>query len=152
MSACTLLIVYDPQSDGVHLDTIKIQTDAINQQGGYVRFPLTGEQISTPAALEIVITKDGSDARLHWDRVIESVYGCSVDVTHYLVFDSPTYEGTYDYHGYTADTTYVHTGVVHYESMWFYNVIATSAPLPLLQSLPTDAGLTRDEVLRLLKQ
>jgi hypothetical protein len=152
ISACTLAIIYTPQSEGVHLDTLLIQTNAINAVNGYVRIPLSGEQIRTPDTVEVVISIEGGDARLSWDSVKVSIYGCPIDVTHYLVFDSPTYEGPYYYHGYSADTTYVHYGVAHYEYGMFYNVTATTAPLPLLQSLPTDAGLTREKVLGMLKE
>ena len=108
--------------------------------------------LKTPDSVHQVITIEGGDARVSWDSVKVSIYGCPLDVTHYLVFYSDVAEGSYLYHGYTADTTYVHLGVAHYEYGMFYNVIATTASLPLLQSLPTNAGLTREKVLGMLKE
>lgn len=85
-----------------------------------------------------IIVYRRSDARLSWLPIIESVGGCPISVTHYLVFYSPTFAGPYYYHGYTADTTYVHLGVVYYASGQFYNVTATTAPLPLLARILRD--------------
>jgi len=151
MSTCEITLTFDPSANGFYRDTLLVQSDAVNQQGGYVRFPLSGEQISIPDSPQVAITIDGNDAHLFWNRVTQSIGGCPIAVTHYLVFYSPTFAGPYYYHGYTADTTYVHLGVVRYASGQFYDVMATTAPLPLLQALPSgEAMLTREEVLGVL--
>jgi hypothetical protein len=153
MSTCEVMLIFDPLADGFYRDTLFVQSDAVNGQGGYVRFPLSGEQISTPDSPQVVIATEGNDARLRWNPITQSIYGCPIDVTHYLVFYSPTFSGPYYYHGYTADTTYVHLGVVRYATGQFYDVTATTAPLPLLQALPSgEAKLTREEVLDILRR
>lgn len=143
MSACSLTLAFDPASDGTYHDTLLIQTDAVNQQGGYVRIPLSGEQISTPATPQVVIDVSGEDAVLHWDPVTQSVGGCPVAVTRYLVFYSPTSNGPFYYHGWTADTTYTHDGVITYASGMFYEVIAMAGSVEVSRLV---RGMTREEV------
>jgi hypothetical protein len=65
------------------------------------------------------------------DRITQSVGGCAVNVTRYLVFFSQVQEGPYWFHGFTSDTTYTHGGVVTYAPAMFYNVIASPPPNPL---------------------
>ncbi|MBL0060446.1 MAG: hypothetical protein IPP40_02880 [bacterium] len=124
MSACSVRVVFDPASDGIYNDVLRVQTDAVNGVNGFVEFGLNGEQISTPAAPEVVITTQGEDARLSWAVVDSSLGGCDVTIERYLVFYAPSSNGPYYYHGWTADTTYVHTGVVAYASGMFYQVVA----------------------------
>ncbi|MBU0507670.1 hypothetical protein KKH27_02365 [bacterium] len=105
-----------------------------------------------PLAPQVVVQPEGQSARLTWDPVDETTCGCTVDVTHYLVFYSPTSEGEYYYHGFTTDTTYVHTGVIQYAEGMYYHVFATTAEVPALRELPTGGVMTQDEVLARLKK
>ena len=155
MSTCSLAITYDPLNEDTHLDIIPIQTDAINAQDGYVRIPLIGTQIRTPATPEIVIIIQDEDVHLHWNVVTESVGGCSISVDRYLVFFSEELEGPYWYHGGTSDTTYIHTWVVTYADNMFYHVLAIKAPPEVLAVLPDPADehfLTEEQVLHMLKE
>ena len=139
---------YDPLADGIHYDTLLITTDAVNQIGGYVRIPLQGEQISTPQVLAVMITIEGNNARLTWAPITESIYGCPVTVTAYLVFFSEEYAGPYWFHGLTTDTTYVHAWAVRYADGMFYDVIAITDPLSRLDNLVPGRAYTREEVLQ----
>ncbi|MBU1984520.1 hypothetical protein KJ815_08930, partial [bacterium] len=148
MSTCSLTLAFDPDDDGTYLDTLLIQTDAANGVNGYVRIPLSGTQISTPAAPEVVISPEGIHARLSWESVTHAENGCPVTVTAYLVFYAEELDGPYLFHGYTTDTTYVHTGVLHFAAGMYYHVIATTEELPLLQLLPTEGVMTEAEVVK----
>jgi len=148
VSACSLTIAYDPLSDGIHYDTLLIMTDAINQQGGYVRIPLTGQQISTPATPTVVINIQGNDAHLTWAPITESIFGCPITVTAYLVFFSEEYAGPYWFHGLTTDTTYVHAWAVRYADGMFYDVIAITDPLSRLEFIAAGRAYTREEILQ----
>jgi hypothetical protein len=153
VSACSLTVTYDPVSDGIHRDTLRIMTDAVNQQGGYVRIPLQGQQISTPEVPQVVITIVGNDARLSWNPITESISGCPVSVTGYLLFYSSSYGGPYYFLNFTPDTSYVHTWVAHFASSMFYEALAYTgslARLDALRSPPNGAPLTREEVLRII--
>jgi hypothetical protein len=99
---------------------------------------------SPPATPQVVLQVVNSDARLSWNPVRQSVGGCPITTTHYLVFYAPTSEGPYYYHGFTADTSYVHRGVVRYATGMYYHVIASTAPAPLLMLLP-GGGLLKEE-------
>ena len=136
MSACSLRLSFDPSSDRAWLDTLLIQTDAINAINGYVRIPLSGAQISTPAPPQVVIQPAGEDVHLAWNTVTQSVGGCPVAVTRYLVFYSPTPGGPFYYHGYTTGTSYTHVGAVPYAGGMFYQVIAWTGSPPLLDTIP----------------
>ena len=152
VSSWTPTITYNPLSDGSHHDTLRIMTDAVNQQGGYVRIPLTGQQISTPATPTVVINIQGNDAHLTWAPITESIFGCPVTVTAYLVFYSPSLGMPYYFHGLTTDTTYVHGYVVRYASGMFYDVIAVTDPLSRLDEMLAGGGrMTREEALEKLR-
>lgn len=150
MSACSLQLMFDPLVDGQTDDTLLIQTDAVNAVNGYVRIPLSGVQVSTPATPNVVISPQGEHARLDWNRVTHSVGGCAVDVTRYLVFYSPTSGGPYYFHGFTSDTTYTHVGVITYAPAMFYNVIATTASPALVEQIPE--GAVMEEVAERLRR
>jgi hypothetical protein len=100
----------------------------------------------TPQAPQVVISTHNSNAYLNWDPVTQSVSGCPIFATHYLVFYSPTFAGPYYYHGYTTGTSYVHWGVIAYAPGQFYHVIASTAPLPTLLQIPPDGTRTEGEV------
>ncbi len=142
MSACSLVLAYTPSLEGVNRDTLRIQTDAVNGTGGYVRIPLHVEQIRTPADPQVVIQPQGIHARLSWSPVTESLGGCAVDVTAYLVYYANQNNGPYLFHGFTTDTTYVHTGVVHFAPAMFYQVVATTEDLPAVMNIPRESNLT----------
>lgn len=137
MSSYAITLNYAPQSEGIHRDTLRMQSDAVNAVGGLVRIPLSGEQIRTPATPQVVIQAVGQDARLAWSPITSSAGGCAITVTGYLIFYSPTVGGPYYYHGYTADTSYVHTRVVRYNFGMFYQVVASRESPALLMQLPT---------------
>ncbi len=153
VSACSLTITYNPLEDGTHHDTLLIMSDAVNSQGGYVRIPLTGQQISTPAVPQVTISIEGDDARLTWDPITESVLGCFIDVTYYLIFYSEIQSGPYFYLAYTPDTTYLHLGAPRFTDTMFYQALAFTDPLDGLDEiLSPSSGLTREEVLAVLKR
>ena len=56
--------------------------------------------------------------------VDSSLGGCDVTIERYLVFYAPSSNGPYYYHGWTADTTYLHAGVITYAPGMFYQVVA----------------------------
>jgi hypothetical protein len=151
VSACSLTVTYDPMSDGIHYDTLMIMTDAVNQVGGYVRIPLQGQRISTPATPVTVLSLEGNNARLTWEPITESILGCPVTVTAYLIFYSETYAGPYYFLNLTTDTTYVHTWVVRFAPSMFYEVIAITEPLSFLDSLVAGRIYSREEILQLIK-
>lgn len=146
MSACSLTLTFAPGADGAYTDTLAVQTDAVNGLGGAVRFPLTGSQVSTPAAPSVIIQPQGIHARLAWNPVTHSTGGCPVGVTAYLVFYSEMHGGPFFFHGFTTDTSYVHTGVLHFAPAMYYQVIATTAALPALRALPARGTLTAADV------
>ncbi len=150
VTADTLTLTYDPASDGTHSDTLLIQTDAENAIAGVLKIPLTGTRIITPSTPEVVITAEGNDAVLYWDPVSESVGGCAVNVTGYLVFYSGDAVGPYWYHGFTADTSYTHVRVIQFNYGMFYEVVATTAALNGLLSIPT-GSVTKEELLLRLR-
>jgi hypothetical protein len=145
VSGCQVTLHFVPESDGVVMDTLRIQTNASNAIGAFLKVPLSGEQISTPAAPEVVITSQGEDAILYWSAVDTSVGGCAVSGLRYLVFYSPTSGGPFYYHGGTTDTTYTHVWAVTYAPAMFYQVVAVKAPALLLNEL--EVGMEMGEVM-----
>jgi hypothetical protein len=145
VSACSLVVTYDPLEDGVHHDTLLIMSDAVNSVGAYVRIPLQGEQISTPQVPAVVITIEDNDARLTWEPITESILGCPVDVNGYLIFYSSSYEGPYYFLNFTSDTTFVHTWVARFASSMFYEAIAYTGSVSRLDRIRSD--MTKEEVM-----
>lgn len=153
MSTCDVTLNFAPEGDGTYWDTLRVRTNASNAVDSYVRIPLIGTQVSTPATPEVVIAIQGENAQLTWNRITESVGACPIEVTRYLVFYSPTSSGQYYYHGFTGDTTYVHVGVVTYASGMFYHVYAVTTPPAFLETLPLERSeaLTEEQVMEMLR-
>ncbi len=155
MSSYNVTLTYDPQAEGNHCDTLRMQTDAVNAIGGNVRIPLSGSQTRTPDAPQVVIQTQGQDARLSWDPVSQSIGECSVTATEYLLFFSQVFGGPYWYLWHTTDTSFVHSGVVHHAPSMYYHVYASTAPLMLLSGLPPNVEnprVSEEQVLEMLRQ
>lgn len=148
ISACSVRVSFSAPQDGEFTDLMLIESNAVNIDGNYVEITLFGEQISTPAAPEVVITSQGEDAILYWSAVDTSVGGCAVSGLRYLVFYSPTSGGPFYYHGGTTDTTYTHVWAVTYAPAMFYQVVAVKAPALLLSEL--EAGMEMGEVMEIV--
>jgi len=149
MSPCSLQIEFHPTAEGIFLDTLRMQTDAWNSYGGFVRIPLSGTCTTTPASPNVVINVTGADADLFWRPINSSIGGCNTSVTGYFVFYSPDNSGLYRLLDFTVDTSYVHTGVILTEGGLFYQVIAGTQALNQMRSV--QHGLSENQVLNLLK-
>ena len=147
MSPCSLRLTLLPAEDGTCDDTLIIQSDAVNGIGGFVRIPLSGSQITTLSAPQVVIKVSGDDAQLSWKPVTASIGGCPITTSAYLVFYSPTASGPFYFHGPAADTTYTHYGVAQFEPRMFYEVVTYVGPLSAVVSLPDNGTLTVEELL-----
>lgn len=136
MSACSLQLVFDPDYDGEFFDSLRIPSSAGNAVGDTVRIALVGSQITTPEAPQVVLASAGFDVTLMWNPVTESIGDCPITPTRYLVFFSEREEGPYWYHGFTADTSYLHAGAVYYAQTTYYHVYTTTAMPELLATIP----------------
>jgi hypothetical protein len=134
-SQCNIRLTYDPVTDGTQLDTLSIRSDASNTAGGFVHVALTGMQISTPQSPQVVIQVQGQDAVLTWQPVSNSVNGCPVYPTAYLVYYSPTGSGPFYYHGFTSSTSYVHPRAVQFAGGMYYQVVAYSGTLSVVEGI-----------------
>jgi hypothetical protein len=152
LSACSLRVSFDAAADGSYADTLLLQSDAVNAVNGFVRIPLAGSQISTPAVPQITILPQGMDVHLSWQPITQSVGGCPVVITYYLVFYAPTAGGPFYYHGYTGGTSYVHGGVIAFAAGMYYQVVAYAGSPLALSALPAGERLTQTEVLQRLGQ
>jgi hypothetical protein len=99
----------------------------------------------TPLTPQVVITTVGEDAHLNWQPVTQSVGGCPITVTRYLVFYSLTSDGPYYYHGYSTGTSYVHLGVISYASGMFYQVRSFVGAPALVDGI--ERGTSLEEVM-----
>jgi len=142
ISSCEITLSFAPNEDGTYRDTLRIRTNASNATGLYLRVPLVATQIRTPATPQIVITVSGEDAVLHWNAITQSVGGCPVDVTRYLVFYAASSGGPYLYHGWTAGTTYTHYGVISYATGMYYQAVCVAGSVDLSR---LREGMTREE-------
>ena len=105
-----------------------------------------------PLAPELVVIPEGNNIRLSWNPISESVEGCYLNVTGYLLWYSPTTEGPYYFLDYTTDTTHVHTGVVAFSTgMHYYAETYVGDPIAL-QSLPHNpvSRFTREQIQQML--
>ncbi len=153
VSACSITVTFDPSGSGIDRDTLLIMSDAVNAVDGYVRIPLSGQQSLTPATPNLMILIGDDDALLFWDSVTESIYGCPMTITGYLVFFSEEVSGPYWFHGYTTDTTYAHYGVIRFTTGMFYQITAFTEPLDGISALLADPNrkmLTRNRLFQLL--
>jgi hypothetical protein len=142
MSPCSLRIEFHPATDGTFLDTMRMQTNAWNSYGGFVRIPLSGTRLSTPESPNVVLTIQGVDAHLYWNPIIHSEGGCPATVSGYLVFYSPDNSGTYRLLNFTSDTSYVHLGAILNDGGLFYQVVAGTQPASIMRGLQPHETMT----------
>ena len=143
MSTCPVTLSFNPSVNGAYADDYDILAAAVNgwNTDGYI-FPLRAEQVATPTTPELVVSSRLEDIRLDWAVVDSSIGGCAVSVNRYLVFYSEYTEGPFFFHGWTPDTTYLHTGVVTYAEAQFYRVVGVDLSPTLLADLEPGTEMT----------
>lgn len=97
----------------------------------------------TPQTPQVVISADGPDAHLNWNRITESINECPVNVTRYLVFFAGDAIGPYWFLAAPTDTFYVHEDVVTYSEGMFYEVMAITGGAVIADF----AGMQKEAVL-----
>jgi len=124
ITSCSFTITFAPAQDGIVRDTLRVQTNAWNGFGGFVRFALTGTRTTTPLSPVTILQIEGSDAHLLWSPISESVGGCPLSEVHYLIYFAPLNDGNYSYLTTTTDTSFVHVGITDVADYLFYRVTA----------------------------
>ena len=125
ISTCHFRITFAPDTDGQMHDTLRIQTNAWNGFGGFVRIPVSGLRVTTPASPQVVmITFDSLDAHLAWNPIFQSIHGCSLSTVTYHIYRSSSYAGPFDSLGSTSDTDYVQAGAADSIRHTYYQVTA----------------------------
>jgi hypothetical protein len=124
VSTCSLRVRFAAAARGAYGDTLRIQTNAANAVGGLLKILLTGTWAISPDEPAIVVRRTGNDAQLLWSRVRQSVSGCALTTESYNVFVHSVFEGTYDFLGQTADSTFLHVGAMSNGGRNFYKVTA----------------------------
>jgi hypothetical protein len=95
---------------------------------------------------DLVIDEVYPDAVLHWSPVTTTTCGALQDVDYYLVYYSEFSDGPFFFHGFTADTTYTHFGVVQFSETMYYEVEAYIGTIGVLEQLSCDGDLTRRDI------
>jgi hypothetical protein len=116
---CSVEITFSSLEVGEHFDTLSISTDASNGNGAVFLLPLRAERIRTIPAPQVVLTVEGSDMRLAWNPVTESLLGCEIQ-TAYQIWYCQVPGGSQSFLGFTTDTTMVHASILFEESKIFY--------------------------------
>jgi hypothetical protein len=124
MNSCAITVTFSPDANGVFNDTMRVQTNAWNSYGGFVRYALSGARVSTPAAPHIVIQSVGDNVMLTWNAIHSSRFGCPLQVSQYRLFYADTVGGTYSFLTSTSDTSYVHAMIIPQNDHLFYTVTA----------------------------
>lgn len=141
MSACSVQLSFASAVDGTYGDLLRIQSDAENAVNGFVQIPLSAVRVTTPAAPQLTVLPVGDDVRLAWRPVTTSEGGCPVEVAHYLVFHAPTSDGPYYFLGSSDSSPFYHEGVVSFEAVHYYRVLATEVQQGELDAIPSGEQL-----------
>jgi fibronectin type 3 domain-containing protein len=123
MTTCSFRITFAPAQDGLSNDTVRIQTNAWNGYGGFVRIPVSGIRISTPAPPNLVIQVRADTTFLSWNAVIHSINGCPAQVSQYRIYTAQSEDGHYSFLTATTDTSFARKGVGAFQRL-FYRVTA----------------------------
>ena len=72
----------------------------------------------------VQIQASGDNAIINWSAVDTTFTGYPSDISSYLVYYSeiPDQDSLFFFHGFTSDTTYIHSGVVKFSNNMFYRV------------------------------
>ncbi|HEY3295204.1 MAG TPA: hypothetical protein VGL38_07185 [bacterium] len=122
VGSCSFTVTFNSTTDGTLRDTLRIQTNAWNSYGGFVRIPLAGTCVATPPETRVVIEPQDADVRLAWNPVIQSVLGCSLPDIRYRIYSAPAVNGAFTYLASTADTHYVHLDAASHSEQIYYRV------------------------------
>ncbi|MBS3740579.1 MAG: choice-of-anchor D domain-containing protein [Candidatus Cloacimonetes bacterium] len=130
----TAYIEFAPQTQGEFSDTLYITSNAYNHES--LKINLYGEGGSPPAPVEnLIIDIDGSNTNLSWSEVTTTENGNPINVNYYLVYYCESPDSVFYFHGYTADTTYTHSGVAQVSNNMYYRVTAFTGSFKILKSI-----------------
>ncbi|MCB5228645.1 MAG: PKD domain-containing protein [Candidatus Cloacimonetes bacterium] len=87
--------------------------------------------------LQLYIQRQGVDIALNWQPVSESIVSEAVNVEYYIVYQSNSPDGWFDYVDYTRDynTSYVHAGGAHADRRFYFVIGFIGSELELRQYL-----------------
>ncbi|NLO11551.1 MAG: PKD domain-containing protein [Candidatus Cloacimonetes bacterium] len=87
--------------------------------------------------LHLFIQRQGDDIALNWQPVSESIVSEAVNVEYYIVYQSNSPDGWFDYVDYTRDynTSYVHAGGAHADRRFYFVIGFIGSELELRQYL-----------------
>jgi len=105
-----------------------------------------------PAAPNVVISIENTDAVLQWSAVDSTIAGCPIEPTRYLVYFSELSDGPFFYHGSTQDTVYRHVEVVRFTQDMYYLVETFVGDVDVVSGLPVGGVITRADALRRLNE
>ncbi|HEY3295205.1 MAG TPA: hypothetical protein VGL38_07190 [bacterium] len=124
INSCSLTLSFSPSGNGIFNDTLRVQTNAWNSYGGFVRFPLSGISVTTPAAPQVVVQVLNNDVHLQWAPVTRSVLGCLLTPSDYQVFSSDNASGPFQLQGATSGPEFDLHDVFQNNSMLYFMVEA----------------------------
>ncbi|HNQ44434.1 MAG TPA: PKD domain-containing protein, partial [Candidatus Cloacimonadota bacterium] len=121
-------IRYFPNSFSTVSDSLLISNNSLNLPLGGIK--LTGKAASQEPMppQNIGITLQNQDVHLSWEPVTHTISGAPITTSYYAVFynGSSNESGTFYYHGWTTDTSYIHARAAQYSPCFFYKVRAVT--------------------------
>jgi uncharacterized delta-60 repeat protein len=87
--SCLITLRYDPESDGYHYDTLRIQSNAANAVGNFYTVPVEGFRYSFPKRPDSLVAVAYVDSvRLQWAPVTVSTNECVLNppITDYVLY------------------------------------------------------------------
>ncbi|MDD5087626.1 MAG: hypothetical protein PHI18_02345, partial [bacterium] len=144
-----VVIAFDPPGNGQFRDTLRVVSNALNDDTVTAALSGIGEVGLQPGPVhDLVVWAEGADGHLCWSSVNTSMQGNPIAVDYYLVYYGQNSGGPFFFHGYTADTCYVHAGVVQFAPSMFYEVTAYIGSIGSVLSIVEDLGgkATREEI------
>ena len=123
----SIAIRFMPSSFDTVSDSLVIINNSVNlPQGG---LKLTGRAASQepmpPQSVDITV--QDQDVLLTWEPVTQTISGVPITTAYYAVFYNGSVDeqgGSFYYHGWTTDTSYIHSRVVQFSPNMFYRVRA----------------------------
>ncbi|MDD3563581.1 MAG: choice-of-anchor D domain-containing protein, partial [Candidatus Cloacimonetes bacterium] len=120
-------IRFMPSSFNTVSDSLVIINNSVNKpQGGLKITGRAASQEPMPPQ-NLVITLQDQDVHLAWDPVTETISGLPITTSYYAVFYNGSIDeegGSFYYHGWTTDTSYIHFRIAQFSPNMFYKVYA----------------------------
>jgi len=120
----TLHVSFAPVAAGSAADTLYIVNNSANEPILRIKLSGIGEHAPPAIPANVAVSMIGTNVTLTWEPVSQDVLGHPLDPDFYFIYNSPDPYGSYTFHGFSENASYVHPMVGYFQQKMFYKIRA----------------------------